>query len=425
MIRKGLKPRFKPAIDLPGGDHGYRRVMRFKRSWVAIVIMAAFDAAFLVPAITTFQQAAAEWARFDSLFDLVGALFLTAWLLGWSIAPLLMTAILIMLMFGREVLMIRAGRVVIFTGIPIIGVETEYTVSSMRNLRFERPPKKSGSSWRGTHLVFDYGANSVALGSALSGDDVIDIRHRIQDASGQTIRRGEATEAELAGQWEPATKEAETALPESFTPTISGEPVSLSSPSTLALIIANLVPLAGAAWLGWDLGYVMVLYWAESAIIGVSNICKIIVIGRWRAVLAVPFFAGHFGGFMAIHFLFLYGLFITGPQDMGGGDLSEVAQMFVSLWPALGMLCISHAVSFYSNFLRRREYRGRTIQTQMSEPYRRIVFMHLVLIFGGGLTMILGQSAPVLMLVIVAKIWVDVRAHLTQRDPAAQVLSGN
>ncbi len=416
MIRKGLKPRFKPAFDLPGEDHDYRRVMRFRRSWVAIAVLAAFDAVFLIPAITTFQQAAAEWARFDSLFDLVAAAFLTAWLLGWSIGPLLMTTILALLLFGREVLMVKDGRVVIFTGVPVIGVEVEYTVSSMRNLRFERPPKKSGTSWRGSHLVFDYGANSVALGSALGGDDVIDIRHRIQDASGQTIRRGEASDAELAGQWEPAeAAEAGTASPESFAPTISATPVSLSSPSTLALVFANLVPLAGAAFLGWDLGYVMVLYWAESAVIGFFNICKIIVIGRWKALFAAPFFAGHFGGFMAVHFLFLYTLFIKGPQDMGDGDLSEVVQMFASLWPALALLLISHALSFFNNFLGRGEYRNRTIQTQMSEPYRRIIFMHLVLIVGGGLSMVLGESTPVLMLVIVAKIWVDVRAHLKQR----------
>jgi len=424
MIRKGIRPCFKLAIDLPGEDHDYRRVMRFRRSWVAIAALAVFDAIFLIPAITTFQQATAEWTRFESLFDLVGALFLSAWLLGWSIGPIMMTTILLLLVFGREVLMVRNGRVVIFTGIPVVGFETAYAVSSMRNLRFERPPKKSRKSWRGTHMVFDYGANSVAVGSALNGDDVIDIRHRIQDATGQTITRREATEAELAGEWEAAAvPDAEISPPESFAPTLASEPVGLSSPSTLMLVIANLVPLAGTALFGWDLGLVMVLYWAESAIIGLFNVCKIAVIGRWKALLAAPFFAAHFGGFMAVHFLFLYGLFIKGPGDMGGGDLSEVAQMFTSLWPVLALLFVSHALSFFRNFIGRKEYRARTIQTQMSEPYRRIIFMHLVLIFGGGLTMVLGESTPVLMLVIAVKIWVDVRAHLKQRKPSIRVQS--
>jgi hypothetical protein len=285
----------------------------------------------------------------------------------------------------------------------------------MRNLRFDRPVKKSPNSWRGGHVVFDYGANSVALGSGLDGDDATDIRHGIQEASGLAIRRGEATQAELAGAWEPARDlAAETSLNADM---LSGtqQAVTLSSPSTLALIFANLVPLAGAALFGWDLGLVMVLYWAESAVIGFFNICKMAVIGRWAALLAAPFFAGHFGGFMAVHFLFLWGFFVKGPADFSGGDLTEVLEMFTQLWPALAALFASHALSFFTNFLGRKEYLSRTIQTQMSEPYKRIIFMHLVLIFGGGLTLVLGESTPVLMLAIAVKIWVDVRAHLKER----------
>ena len=417
MKRKGIKPRIRPALDLPGDGSDYRRVLKFKRSWVAIIVLAAFDLVFLIPAITTFQQAAGEWARFNDLFDLVAALFLTAWLLGWSIGPLLMTTILVLLAFGREVIKVRNGRLVIFIGIPGIGVETEYTVASMRNPRFEKPLKKSARSWRGPHMLFDYGANTIAVGSRLGGDDMIDIKNQIQTTSGLSIRRGEATTDELAGKWEPETVLAEQ------TGSLSGpardagatEPLSLGSPSTLALIFANLAPLAGAVFLDWDLGYVMVLYWAESAVIGFFNICKIIVIGRWSALFAAPFFAGHFGGFMAIHFLFIYTLFIQGPQNMSDGDLSEVTGMFASLWPALVILFISHTFSFYANFLGRKEFRGRTVQKQMSEPYQRIIFMHLVLILGGGLTMVLGESTPVLMIVIVAKIWVDLKAHLKQR----------
>jgi len=40
--------------------------------------------------------------------------------------------------------------------------------------------------------------------------------------------------------------------------------------------------------------------------------------------------------------------------------------------------------------------------------------MHVVLIFGGGLSMALGNPAPVLILVIGFKIYFDVKAHLKQ-----------
>ena len=55
----------------------------------------------------------------------------------------------------------------------------------------------------------------------------------------------------------------------------------------------------------------------------------------------------------------------------------------------------------------------------MHEPYSRIIFMHLVLIFGGGLVMVLGDSQPVLLAVIVLKTAVDVRSHLRERKAAS------
>ncbi len=414
MIRKGLKPGLKPGIDRPGDDDGFRRVLPFRRSWVAIAVLAAFDAIFLFPAVTTFNQALTEWGRFDSLFDLVAALFLSAWLLGWMIAPLLMSGILLMMLFGREVLKANPGTVEIFLGLPYVGLKAVYDVSKVRNLRFEHPLKKSGSAWRGTHMLFDYGANTVAFGSSVSGDDVIEIRNQIQIATGGKIRRGDALPGEISTKWEQERQAPVKLAAEA--PSVSRIPMSLTSPSTLILMIANMVPLVGSVFLGWNLADVLVLYWAESAVIGFFNVCKIAVISRWGALLAGPFFIGHFGGFMAIHFLFIYTLFIKQPQngDASSGDLAEVAQLFVVLWPALVALFISHAFSFYQNFLGRQEYLGRTVNDQMSEPYSRIIFMQFVLIFGGGLSMVLGGPVLVLLVVIALKIYFDVKAHLKQ-----------
>jgi hypothetical protein len=416
MNRKGLRPGIKLAIDRPEAGTDFRKVLPFRRSWPAIGILAAFDAAFMVPAVFVFQDAIGSWGRLDDLFDLVGALFSSAWLLGWSIAPLVMTCILALMLFGREVIRARTGRVEIFFGLPIIGVAAEYDVSRMRNLRYDQPPKKSGKAWRGSNMMFDYGANTVAVGSDISGHDFTELKHHIEAATGQKVRRGEATDEELKGEWQPSARSIEETAsePAAFDPVVPAKPVTLASFSTLALIIANLVPLAGAALLGWNLGDVMVLYWAESAIIGIFNACKIIVIGRWSALLAAPFFLGHFGGFMSVHFLFIYSIFVKSPQDMSGTNLAEVALLFTALWPALAVLFVSHAFSFFKNFVGRKEYRYRTVKSQMSDPYSRIIFMHLVLIFGGGLTMILGETTPVLMIVIVLKIWMDVKAHINQ-----------
>jgi hypothetical protein len=414
MIKKGLIPGIKIGIDLPDDEINFRRVMPFRRSWVAIALLAAMDIAFIIPAVLTFNQAIAEWGRFDSLFDLVAAIFLSAWLLGWAIAPLIMSSILVVMLFGREVLKAKPGSIEIFFGIPVFGITAHYDVSKMRNLRFETPLKKSGKSWRGSHLAFDYGANTVAVGSAIQADEVEDLRVELQNASGEKIRHGDVLPGELDEIR--AAKQTVPAEPAPAKLTANTGPVTLSSPSSLVLIIANLVPIAGSLFWDWDLAHVMVLYWAESAVIGIFNVCKIIVIGRWMALLAGPFFLGHFGGFMAIHFLFLYTIFVKQPQTGGAstGNLADVAELFVILWPALAALFISHAFSYYRNFLGRQEYKDRTVNKQMSEPYSRIIFMHVVLIFGGGLTMILGSPTPVLLIVLALKIIFDVRAHLKQ-----------
>ena len=88
----------------------------------------------------------------------------------------------------------------------------------------------------------------------------------------------------------------------------------------------------------------------------------------------------------------------------------------MALAPALIALFLTHGYSFLVNFLGRKEHASRTIQTQMSEPYGRIIFMHLVIIFGGGLALVLGEPTPVLMIVIALKIWFDLRSHLKQRE---------
>ena len=374
------------------------------------------DVIFLIPAITTLTQASSQWSQFDSLFDLVGALFLSAWLLGWSVAPLLMTGILVLLLFGRETMTVWPGKVELALGLPFLNLTAVYDVTMMRNLRIETPVKKSGSSWRGPHFIFDYGANQGSFGSDVEDEELTEVKNGIHMASGKFIRRGEALPGETETLWEPEQEKAAVAtVVESLA---AAKPLTLSSASSLALIAANLVPIAGALFLGWKLSDVMVLYWAESAVVGFFNLCKIIVIGRWFALVAGPFFLGHFGGFMAVHFLFIYTIFVKGPDGANGanGDLAEVAKLFVILWPALLALSISHAYSFFANFMGKGEFRKRTVSGQMSEPYSRIIFMHLVLIFGGGLSLVLGQTELVLMAVIAAKIYVDLRAHIKEHS---------
>lgn len=248
MIRKGLKPGFRIGLDRFAEQGVYRRAFPFRKSWVAITILLAMDVAFILPAVFTFRQVIESWAGFDSLFDLVIALFLSAWLLGWSTAPIIMTSILLLMLFGREVIRVGPGAFEIFLGLPVLGVIARYDVAKMRNLRLEKPAARSGKSWRGPHFCFDYGANRVAFGSSVSDGELVELGGRIQSASGVTIRQGDALPEEMAANWDPV-KDSDPSARVDEEPA-AGPALTLASPSTVTLIIANLVPLAGTVFLG-------------------------------------------------------------------------------------------------------------------------------------------------------------------------------
>jgi hypothetical protein len=418
VIRKGIRPALRFGFERALEGEFYRRVFPFRKSWPAVVIVLAMDVVFMIPAISTFGQISGGLSRFESLFDVVGILFLSGWLLGWSLAPLGLTTVLLLMLFGRETVRVAPGHVEVAIGIPGIGLLMRFESGRIRNLRVETPQQKTGKSWRGAHFTFDYGANSGSFGSDVSLGDMGELESVIRRSSGKSPRTGEAFPEELEGEWRknPLRDDPE----EKKEPAVANSPGAWLTVSTLALLVANLVPVAGALFLGWNLSDVMVLYWAESAIIGLFNVAKIAVVGRWMALLAGPFFVGHFGAFMAVHFLFIYTIFVEGFSGSGPtGNLAEVAATFAGLWPALLALTLSHGFSFFANFIGRSEYRDRSVQKQMNEPYGRIVFMHLVLIFGGGLAMVLGGPTIVILIVIVLKVVFDIRAHLRQRRPSA------
>jgi hypothetical protein len=185
------------------------------------------------------------------------------------------------------------------------------------------------------------------------------------------------------------------------------------SVSQLVLIAANVLPLVGVLLLSWNLSSVMVLYWAESAVIAFYTVLKMFVVGKWVAPFAGVFFVGHFGGFMAAHFLFVYSLFVRGVDAAGPEPAVRDALIgiFGPLWPALIALVVSHGVSFVANFLGEREYEGATVSELMVAPYKRIMVMHLTVILGGWLVIALKTPMAALVLLVVLKTAVDFRAH--------------
>ena len=196
--------------------------------------------------------------------------------------------------------------------------------------------------------------------------------------------------------------------------------VKLRSPSALALIVANIVPLAGVPWFGWEFKEILILYWAECGIIGVFNLLKMAAIGPWwEAVGYGLFFIMHYGWFMAGALAFIYITYIGGYGNETFLPLDQLAADLSILWFALLALFLSHGVSFLLNFIGRREYEGREARKQMIEPYIRIALMFSMILFGSIL--VSGEpTLPALALMIAFKVGADLFEHLRDRIAAAK-----
>jgi hypothetical protein len=208
-----------------------------------------------------------------------------------------------------------------------------------------------------------------------------------------------------------------------------------------ALVLANLIPILGVVIFDWDVAAVVLLYWAESLVVGFYYVVKILMLPmaapaeHFVKALLIPFFCFHFGGFCAVHGFFLMIIFKIGPppqQLMNGADwpgplvfLGLLINVIVHLLAAapkgllLGVigLGISHGISFVGNHLVGEERKSLTMVDLMLQPYVRIMVMHGAIILGGVCIMLLRSPIPLLIILVLVKIVIDVQLHLRSHRP--------
>jgi len=213
--------------------------------------------------------------------------------------------------------------------------------------------------------------------------------------------------------------------------------LTITDPASLAaLVAANLAPLAGVVWFGWNAGAVVQLYWMENLVIGVYAVLKYALSEQAPAIgkaFAIPFFCMHYGGFCAVHGFFIQVLFNTGggreafirkamdtgswPFDMLTGKL--LATVVRHVWEsapagtalAVVFLVASHGVSFVRNYLMGGEKAMSPGRQLMTAPYNRVVVLHMAILAGGMGAMLLGDAIPILVALIALKIGIDIWSH--------------
>jgi hypothetical protein len=205
--------------------------------------------------------------------------------------------------------------------------------------------------------------------------------------------------------------------------------------SAYFLIFSNLLILFMVMFKSWNLGEILTLYWAESAIIGFFNIFKIILADKplqkelnkvnidqksnifiWTAkIFTALFFTFHFGMFMFVHGLFVFGLILGGFNKGGSGFYTDFGYyMFQIRWGLLALFT-SHCFSFFKNFIIEGERHNTTIEEAMTGPYTRIVVMHITILGGGFLMLAIGTNISFLIIFIIMKILFDLKGHIKER----------
>lgn len=203
-----------------------------------------------------------------------------------------------------------------------------------------------------------------------------------------------------------------------------------------ALIIANLVPLWGILFAGWDAFAILLLYWAENLAVGFYTVLKMICVKAPNPVahlgklFSIPFFIMHYGGFIGIHGVFVLAFFrhemnmdhlnwpcfLVFPQIL----FRVIGQMWSVMPPGMIIpligLFASHGISFIVNFLIKGEYATIKSDTVMFQPYPRMVVMHVALILGGFGVAAIGSPLPVLFVLVGIKTAIDVALHRRQHQ---------
>jgi len=196
----------------------------------------------------------------------------------------------------------------------------------------------------------------------------------------------------------------------------------MKSSSIISLIIVNFVPFFGVIFFDWSLFSVMLFYWSENIVIGFYNILKMIKVGKlynpeqnaifniagWLFIL---FFILHYGGFTFGHGIFVFAVF--GPPDISA----------LNILIGITSLFISHGISYFENFIKKEEYKRISPGTLFTQPYKRVMVMHVTIIFGGYALKSLNLPFLSVLLLVVLKTVIDLKSHQFEHKKFSETIT--
>jgi len=193
-----------------------------------------------------------------------------------------------------------------------------------------------------------------------------------------------------------------------------------------SLIFTNLLVIFFALYQSWNIVDLIIVYWAQSVIIGIFNFFRILgledystegfrengvrpLANKATKIRTAIFFAFHYGFFHLIYFGFIMSF-------VAFSDISSGGQFFYILL-GIVLFFINHLISYRQNIAELKS--GLNIGTMMFRPYIRIIPIHLLIVFFGAFLASKNNShlmyTLVLLTFLALKIGADIVMHLTEK----------
>jgi hypothetical protein len=190
----------------------------------------------------------------------------------------------------------------------------------------------------------------------------------------------------------------------------------LSRWESWTVVAGNLLPLLGIFYLGWDAATLVILYWAETAIVGLWLVVRLALATPAELTPVTPLVGGkpaevgglglglfvlvHAGFFMGIHMFMLSGI---APGEWTRHLASPAAFILgfivpTGLWMPLAGLFVVRGVTTWHDIRA-----ARPVTHLIAGFYARIVVMQFVILLGGMVALLAGSPLVLLVLIVLLK----------------------
>ncbi len=199
--------------------------------------------------------------------------------------------------------------------------------------------------------------------------------------------------------------------------------MKFSRVAVVSIIIANLFPILGVVYFGWNLFTLLILYLLENVVIGFFTILKMVKAERPSISLVTK--GGLIKGSSKRRAIFQFTLFYLGLTAIHGLIVFNIFGNELVSGVSVGLLLLglfaSHGISFLTNYIARKEYQKTYPDKISGVIFIRVILMHVFVLWGAFFISLTGELLYMLVSLAIFKLLIDLLGHLNEHKPFIRV----